>query len=234
MVSKSWLTLVVLTLGACGDPLADLTYLGDPLAVVQGHILLADPGQVPKNPLGALLGWKVERTATDTWHQQNVDPSGGFPARYRLDLLTAPPDEALGTDPETGGRLGFAAVVLYEDLNLSGEPEFDRSGKGLPSGPDRFRGGAELIFLCYAASSFPATSRVGGALGGALEPGYHLVQADEQYRCTWNEAKQDWGCPNSRTVARQVPFDTSVDLKAIGHPSQWSPGHLPDWLFLAP
>jgi hypothetical protein len=229
------LVVAVMVVGGCGDPLADLSYRGDPLAVIQGHILLADPSQVPENPLGVLLGWRVERTPTDTWRQQNVDPSAGFPARYRLDLLTPPPDDALGVDPETGGRLGFAAVVLYEDVNHTGEPEFDhQDSKGLPTGPDVFRGGGELIFLCYAGDFFPATSRVGGALGGAVESGYHLVQAGEEYRCIWDEDRQDWLCPNSKTVARQVPLDTPVDLKAIGHPSQWSPGHLPDWLFIAP
>lgn len=225
--------LLAVVSGGCGDPLADGTYQGDPLATVSGSILLQTTA-APTHDLGVIVGWRVERSPTDTWSSQPVSPSGGFPASYRLDLLTPPPAEALNTDQSSGQQLGFAFVVLYEDVNGNGLPDFDTSGKGLPAGPDRFRGGAELLMLAYAAADFPATSRIAKELGFPLERGYHLMRADPKFRCSWNPTKNDWSCPNARTELERAPFTSAVDLKVIDHPSEWSPVHAPDWLFLTP
>jgi hypothetical protein len=223
--------LLLLGYLGCGDPLADLGYLGDPLASVKGSIMLTT-SQVPTHSLNVLVGWRAEKDPHDTWSAQPVSPSGGFPAAYRLDRLAPPPLDALSTDPDTGGKLGFAFIVLYEDVNENGYPDFDSSGKGLPSGPDQFRGGAELLMLAYAADPFGPQTRIAQDLGTELTVGYHLMRADASFRCIWDETIRDWHCPSARTQLEKVPFSTSVDLKAIDDPSQWSPVHAPDWLFL--
>jgi len=221
--------LAALLAAGCGDPLAGLDYHGDPLATVQGLVRLGST-PAPAHALYVVVGWRAEATP-DFWTGEVVNVSAGFPASYTLDLLRPPPLEALSVDPETGGRLGFAFVALMEDVNGNGALDVDTSSRGLPAGPDRFRGGAETLMLAYAADPFPAQSKIGQALG-ALAPGFHLMQADETFQCTWDDARNDWLCPNARTEVTEVPFTTAVDLKVIEQPSEWSPVHAPDWLFL--
>jgi hypothetical protein len=227
---RSLIGLTLLMLAGCGDPLVGLDYRGDPMATVQGQVVLGGTA-TPAGGLYVVVGWHREATP-DTWTGEVVDVSGGFPASYLLDLLGPPPDSALNVDPETQKKLGFAFLALMEDVNGNGELDVDQTGRGLPAGPDRFRGGAETLLLAYAADPFPAGSRIAKELGTELSVGYHLMKADEKFKCTWDEDHNDWLCPNARTELRKVPFSTPVDLKVIDKPSEWAPVHAPDWLFL--
>ena len=223
-------SLVSLVVCGCGDPVAGLDYKGDPLATLQGRVVLGG-GSTPAGGLYAVVGWRTEASPEDTWTGEIVDAAGGFPASYYIDMLAPPPDGALNVDPETGGELGFSFVVLMEDVNGNGQLDVDQSAAGLPTGPDRFRGGAETLLLAYAAAPFAATSKIGKALGGELAVGYHLMQADPRFRCSWDADRRDWTCPNGRTELKKVSFETPVDLKVIERPSEWAPVHTPDWLF---
>jgi hypothetical protein len=120
---------------------------------------------------------------------ERVAVDGVFPARFTLDLLGPPPDEAVRADAD-GLRAAVAYIVAVDRSVRDIEVDL-----GTQAGVSAIVGGAPGHLLVYAAQELPATSEWGRYLGGeTFAPGYHLVtstprepQCDDAGGCSGND-----------------------------------------------
>jgi hypothetical protein len=140
---------------------------------------------------------------------QTTPVEGAFPAEFSLDVLAPPPDEALIT-ANTGERV---ALGFFVALDPAGAP-FQLDAAELPSFPPWLLGGSESHVMVFTPDGFPANASWGVILGGAFEPGFHLM--DVVHETTTN----DRGEVEQDTTFVPVPAGdaTLVDL-TVGDPT---------------
>lgn len=167
----------------------------------------------------------------------NIELQGERFGRYEIEVLTPPPDEALNTDPETGGKIGFANIFAYDDprgegpLNLS-----DYEPEEYSELLYRMRGGSPDVMLAYAKDSFAEGTNIATQLGTAVEPGFFLVRFSGDCTCPFSDEPcqdPDGNICDVRSTITVIPTDTSVDLTIVDDISTFSAYHTPDWLFLS-
>jgi hypothetical protein len=218
--------------GACGNSLADITYEGDPMAIVQGALNI-EPTTRPNQTLQVTLVWAVEGQV-DYKTNQDIDLQSETFGFYKIDLLVPPPDSALNVDPETGGKIGFAHVLAYDDPR--GEGPVDLSNidpSDYATLVYRFRGGSPNVMLGYARDSFGEGSNIAENFGTALSPGFFLVRFDGDCLCPISDAP----CHNSlgkscySNTMSVIPIDTHVDLTIVDDISTFGFVPPPSYLF---
>jgi hypothetical protein len=224
----------VVFLTGCGDDLVNNVYEGDPLVTVQGNLQIA-PTQRPNDTLQVTLVWNVE-DRFDYKINQNTEVTGDNIGQYTLNVLLPPPDQALNVDPETGGRIGFAWIMAYDDPRKEGPIDLS---KIVPSQYKdliyRWRGGSEDIQLAYVHDSFSEGTRVANALGGPIEPGFYLVRFIGDCYCypgTHGRCVDSGGNSCDRSEMTIISPDTSVDLNIVDDIADFKMVPSPDWLFL--
>jgi hypothetical protein len=136
---------------------------------------------------------------------QSVSVQGDFPARFKLDLLVPPPDEALLT-ADTGERAAIGFILALEpgtgavSLSMDTEP------------PDWLIGASEMNLLAYAADPISADSAWGRYLGGSYEVGYHVLSVVPMVRCGFPEAIETGGPgPDSEGGEDSAPVPVATD-----------------------
>lgn len=108
---------------------------------------------------------------SDTVLGEMVSVTGEFPTSFTLDLFQPPPTEVM-----LAGEDGIAVALGFF---IATDP--DAGPITLQETPDSpppagIVGGSEGHMLIYAADPVPADSLWGQLLGGAYDPGYHVLQ----------------------------------------------------------
>jgi hypothetical protein len=160
---------------ACGEPLADGGYRGEPLLVVNGSVLTNySPEELgwPDGELRVTLDWAQwagdgGRTAYDAGELETFT---SFPSRYRLHVYLPPPGEARYTPSwATGRRIAVGTPLLYIDRD--GDDQWDYRD-------DPIVGGSEDVVVVYVEGDSPLSD---GFV--TLEPGFQVMYATIDY-CT--------------------------------------------------
>jgi hypothetical protein len=112
----------MLMLTGCGDPLVDGTWRGEPLMVIEGSIMLANPEEPngwPEGDLRVALFWA--NSFGDMQLEQDVGVEAQLPSRYRMEIYSPPPEEAFFYAPwEDLGQVAIGNPLLYVDQNGDG------------------------------------------------------------------------------------------------------------------
>lgn len=218
-------------LAACGDPLVTGDYKGEPLLRVEGNIVLQS--ELAAKDLGSL-----GRLQVALFWLANLSPSGdtvnfraeagsvaqglASPARYAFDLYHPPSDAVLVTMPDSSQPVGFALVLLFDDLN----------GDGARQETEPFVGGTRGLMLLYTPQTLSSD-----LIGTTLAPGFHLlseVTAQNPDPLTGPPTT----CRDDATVAAFVRLDSTdqvdLDLDFIDDPWQRVPdvncdGSITEW-----
>lgn len=114
------------------------------------------------------IDWEL---CVDAAVTSNVPVVGQFPAMFDLDLFSPPPDEALLTSSSGGPAVALAWLLVVDDNAPEALSFHDVDESGIPG----VLGVSEKHMLMYAAEAVPADSAWGQMLGGAYEPGYHVI-----------------------------------------------------------
>ncbi|MEZ4385474.1 MAG: hypothetical protein R3A79_29380 [Nannocystaceae bacterium] len=137
---------------------------------------------------------------------ERVSVSGEFPAAFTLDLYQPPPESALLVDAD-GIRVAYGWFVVADS-----EAETISFDIEDPTPPSSILGGTADHALIYAADPVPADSGWGGLLGGAFEPGYHVVELiPEETICQPTPFGEGTYCYTS--AARYVPTAADLDTE---------------------
>lgn len=151
----------LLTLTACGDPLADGTYPGSPLFQISGTVY-ADASQAPPiEGVQVTLLWGPNDEGS--W-QESLGLNTTFPSRFELTLYAPPPTDLMSP---LGAGLGVGSPVLYTDDDHDGVFDRDR---------DTLVGGSEDKLVLYVGDEAEITDT---GSQWAAELGYHMVQLTE-------------------------------------------------------
>ncbi len=155
---------------ACGDPLVDAAWRGEPLFTLEGFVHLAIPPEQyldleTREPgeLRTAIFWAPTRGSSlslSSAVEQDVRTASTFPARFTLTIHEPPLPALLRPDPETGALFAVGLVVAYRDTNGNGR--WDRAS-------ERLIGGAADRFVLHAPDGLD------NSLFGRLEPGFHRV-----------------------------------------------------------
>ena len=140
---------------------------------------------------------------------ERVSVSGEFPAAFTLDLYQPPPESALLVDAD-GLRVAYGwFIVAASDaetiaLDLNEAP------------PSSIIGGTGSHVLIYAADPVPADSSWGRFLGGAYEPGFHILEViPAETTCK----PLPWGngtyCSTTSTRYAPSPDDLDTEIGVI-------------------
>jgi hypothetical protein len=170
---------------ACGDPIVDTTYRGEPIWTVEGTI--SAPEQLDGLSLGdevrASLFWIPNLSAEEQLlfvEQTSVTAEVRFPATFEVRVFEPP---ALNHFNEFDDRFAAALLLIY----------VDEERNGFYSGRDRIVGGTLNKMLVFSRETVPAEE----ALTNAEMPvGFSLLQPP-------------FKCPQSTGPGRQ--FDYPID-----------------------
>lgn len=147
--------LIACVLAGC-DPLADSSYVGDPLFTLVGT-LAAAPGESAD---GIALMWQDPTGARGPGLATTALPVAiEFPATFRVAVPVPPPDEARFTFSDSPVAIAEAYVFVVAD------PQAPRP---IARGVDRTH------VLVYATGDVEAGTLAADYLGGPLRAGYHL------------------------------------------------------------
>jgi hypothetical protein len=160
---------LVACVAACGDPLADGSWRGNPLFTLDGWVHLAvSPEEyasldwLREGELRTAIFWAPTRGSSyslATAVEQDVSTVGSFPARFTVTIHEPPPDTLLRLTDD-GAPYAVGLVVAYRDLD--GDGRWNRDA-------ERLVGGAENRFVLYAPDGM--RDRV----FGTLEAGFHRI-----------------------------------------------------------
>lgn len=163
--------LHLLALSACGDPLVDDQYRGEPIFVVQGRIesFTAPAGiRFEDYQTLAALFWVTDLNSSGAFvEQSSVSTRVSFPATFELQVFEAPRPEHFLTLAD-GTRLAFGALLVYIDVD----------GNGHYSDGDRLIGGSGRTGLLYAESEVPISN---GLISVFVPAGFSVRRLD--YLC---------------------------------------------------
>jgi hypothetical protein len=143
---------------------------------------------------------------------QTTPVEGAFPAQFRLDLLTPPPDDVLSR----GGTGEHLAIGLFVALDPAGAPfELDLDATPFPSW---LMGGSGSHVLMYSPNGVPSDSDWGSLLGYGVESGFHLVSIERSTNVQVSEDEEEVAfMPVSAAAASQVQL-TVADPASIDWP----------------
>jgi len=122
------ITLLAAVLVGCGDPLVGADYLGEPLAVVDGQVILEDDrGDIDWSKLHVSLFWSGG-SSVDRRSEQQVVVETQFPALYTITVYTPPPERVLHPvgDGSASVALGMPLLYLDEDADQRWDPATER------------------------------------------------------------------------------------------------------------
>ena len=171
--------LLILT-ASCGNPLADGSYLGDPLLTVAGYMVdqtecLTDINMEPEDCLETYGQGPI--LIAVLWSELNpsgeapASPEGlpaitrtQFPARFSLDLFNPPAESALVDASD--GRYAWGLVAAFADE--------DRDGH-YTAGVDKLLGASNSAGILYSPDGVTLQR-------GYVPPGAHVVNLQED-RC---------------------------------------------------
>lgn len=216
MKYRIWPALLLLTVAGCGDPLVTGDYLGEPLARIEGNLLIRSVARTPET-LNISLFWMNRAFFADhygdPWRlsEQPVVSRGLALTRYQIQLYQPPPDSALRQMPN-GQRAGLALLMLYNDAN--GDGAWNEESELLV-------GGASQYILLYAPEGLRAD-----ALGQEIKPGYQLMRLDDlATRCAPGSSlasmKPATGSPDVNLVVFGELDDLLPDLDCDGYSGDW-------------
>jgi hypothetical protein len=204
---------------ACGDPLVDASYQGEPLMVLAGQVLLEDALPALEGQVRVALFWSSQGEHGQQ-HEQQVAISTSFPSRYELTLYTPPPDEVLYQPPHVPSPVGIALPMLYEDVD----------GDGVySSGSEQVLGGSQDVLVLFNADFLehrppeddddppPADT---GTLPGPLEPGYHAVRQLED-SCDHDDLVLIEVDPENVAMAIGELWGVQFDMDCDGDHDEW-------------
>ena len=183
---------------SCGDPLVNVGYPGEPLAVVHGHLTTHTPWSFEGLGLATVWLRYTDGSATAvTVHQLEFQPF--FPAAYSFGLYAPPPAESIMDLSSLGaGRVAQALVVGFVDHDGDGRFSFCPSDGGA----------VDLI----VGSSVPTTVVVDGKTYFMIlyvdgPPPPRFPDAPQGYSLWGNEGRQEM------TLR---PFSSPVDFELTG------------------
>lgn len=160
-----------LAAAAC-DSQVDPDYQGKPLAQVQGRVSAEVP--TPASGMKAVVVWMRAAGRSIEAFGESASVAGEFPATFKLDIYTRPPEEALNDLSRFGpdeARLGLAFLIaVAADLELTHEM---LNGQDPPA---PVMGAAERHVLAYVESDIVPGSFGERAVGGALPAGFHVLE----------------------------------------------------------
>ncbi|MCP3141764.1 hypothetical protein [Pyxidicoccus xibeiensis] len=168
---------VSLALGStfgCGEALKDDDYTGEPRYVVQGEVKSLAPTEA-NGATRITLAWDNWAREGDITTYQSVElTSLNPPFDYQLRVVDNPPDEVLN-DFEPG-LIGFAYLLVYEDVNGNGVPDGDEADDW-----DDLRGMARnhvVLFVPELTGALMATLREVELFVNVddLKPGFNLAR----------------------------------------------------------
>ncbi|WP_438005445.1 hypothetical protein WME89_43090 [Sorangium sp. So ce321] len=168
MQIRSILGLVIpALLAACGDSQVGSDYPGEALLTVQGTIV-NELDAAPTGPVDAVLVWNNERSDSGSEnHPVRATAVGSFPASFTLSLHEPPPESGLNDIRELGfedTRVGIGIIVAA------------LSEEHAASEPTRL-GVDEHHVIVYVESEMDEDGVWSAFFGGALAPGYHVMDA---------------------------------------------------------
>lgn len=173
------LSLLVLALAACGDPLVGPSYVGTPELEVHGVVRQAN-SRIP-SAHGALrlsVFWIGAVGGGGGGVEQEARLESGL-AEYSMKLFDAPAEGASGFGslmPDSPLALGV--IALYADKNENGRLDLDA---------DLLLGASAQHLVVFAGRAIAAGSPA-AALLGPLGAGYHVVEHDRPSLCHFVDA----------------------------------------------
>jgi hypothetical protein len=207
-------TATTSALVGCGDALVGESYLGTPLVTLQGQVTVAPGTEEPANPRLSLfwLGYDTRELSRSAL-EQRVQVENRFPASFTMALFDPPPIGASPfDDPEQSVRIGIAFIAVYADVNENGVMNNDPR---VAEGPDELIGASATHLMLHTDGPIPAGSSMAQFLGGAMEPGYHLMaNIEASSSCSYSEGLE---CQGDSHIAK-VPADTRLELTIQGDP----------------
>ena len=151
--------LSLLLVAACGDPLLDGNYRGEPLFTVTGTITVGENASAFASETTRVAVLWIGSQQQELFGQGLSQSS--FPARYELTIYSEPANGARQKIPNSEFLYALARVVLYQDLN--GNEQLD------PGEP--LTGGAEEQLIAF----FPEAGTADG-VGGGFRQGFATMQ----------------------------------------------------------
>jgi hypothetical protein len=216
MRSPARLTLLALALLACGEPLVDGRYLGEPLYRIEGWVHLAIPPESldPVANGGALrlaVFWapaRGESLRLDETTEQAVATTGIFPARFEVSLFQPPAARLQRALPDADGTAAFALLLAY--LDRDGDARWDRDA-------ERIVGGTYERLIVYTPTGFSSPTF------GALDPGFGRLVGNRP-DCSEGPLtfSADREAQVNLVVSLDVPRDVLLDPRCEGGPTAWT------------
>ena len=115
------LTLAALTAVAagCTEGALDPSYRGEPLATLQGRIVVPSGADAPKNVRLAMVWYaaRLELRQPNSIVTEDVAYEGSFPASFSFHFYLPPPAQALVRNADGSGHEAFGILVAYVDGN---------------------------------------------------------------------------------------------------------------------
>lgn len=188
---RPWSLIALIALAACGDPIVDDGFRGEPLATFTGEVvyrydrLLERPANLRAAVFWSALG--VDGGATDELVEDPAtsQPIDAVPGAYTLHLFDAPAAMA------PGGAYAIGHVLLYADLD----------GDGARGADEPFAGGLAVHAILYAPA---ALTRHASPTRLPLAAGFHRVAVP---------------MPCAAPPTNSDPDDCGVDLGAACGPA---------------
>ncbi len=205
-------------LAACGEPLADNAFRGDPLLTLEGFVVIGvgDEDDPDTDTVAELFGRTDELRMAVVWMSQSevdtidqgVLASSTFPARYKATIFSPPPEAAMRRDALAPYAAGM--LLIYRDTDDDGRFNAD---------VDLLVGGARQTLLLYTPF---------GAGDGVRGKGFHRVRVlpgDEQQICedvssvlSWPDAPSD---NTLLTIDEDFRVSTLLDVDCDGSLEEW-------------
>jgi hypothetical protein len=130
-----FLGFLPLCLLACGDPLYDTGYPGEPLLVIHGQVFLGEGVVAPADPRAAVV-WLSAAPYGVALRADDVAIATTFPADFEVTIAEIPTEQEFPGNwqdipylPEVQGlQTLFGVLVAYEDVDGNTQPDFDYLG----------------------------------------------------------------------------------------------------------
>lgn len=210
---------------SCGDAAIDGTYRGEALVEVSGFVRLdvsdvtAAAEMMGHGTLRVALLWAAPTGDATRFElissvEQQVDASGSFPARYRLQVFEPPAASVLRAAEGEGGagHYALAAVVAYVDL--------DADGRWQPEVGEQLVGAVPDTVLAWSPAGAHAP-----LFQQTLPSGYTLLRSQLDLEACAEAGHALLGAADSAAaelrVSLAVPFDAVVDLDCDGDAYEW-------------
>jgi len=166
--------LPLLLVCACGDPLVEGDYPGEPLLTLTGLVRYADDYDEPDAPILVAVLWSEDQDSSQEGVAVRV--STQFPGEYSLDLYNPPDDALLEPTPLDPDLLsGIAAPVVYAD---------EDGDEVYTSGVDSIWGGTDEAAILYLSADLAPPEGVtnpDGSPADTIAAGFHIIEVTERF-----------------------------------------------------